>query len=192
MVTEGSRKARPSLDFRHYLLTEDEPAHCVAQALYLAWVGRSTKLICQIEESLLFRLLRFQTLLEQFHQHAIVTEPLLPGNSFYLLRQSTGKSHTSPDVFRIFHVTILHQNGARPNSPSPARCTTLPRTEETMVSRCRVPAVRQETGFQQTDSAPDLPPSSRPSFAPDRSPSRPRVPHIPARNTSRPSVQRAA
>lgn len=109
VVAEGC--GEPGLDLRHSF-TEDEASHLIAQLLYLFRVGRCSKAFRQSEKSFLFFLLCFQTLLDQFDQHAIVAKASLSGNTLYLLGQPRGQGYASSKLFGGCHRTVIHRYGA--------------------------------------------------------------------------------
>lgn len=103
MVSKIGRKSGPGLDLRHSftrihspgiirpaLFAKDETPHLVAQVLYFFWIRCCAKALRQCEKCFLFFLLRFQALLDQFDQHAIVAKASLLGDTLDLLGQPRG------------------------------------------------------------------------------------------------------
>jgi len=80
------------------LFTEDETAQLVSQQLDLLRVAGGAEAFRQLEECFLFLLLGFDSLLDEFHQHAIVAESALTGQGLNLSGDLGRQGYTSPDM----------------------------------------------------------------------------------------------
>src|ERR1700685_1327213 len=81
------------------LFTKDEASQLIAQLLDLLWVVGGAEAFCQLEERFLFLLLGFDSLLDEFYQHAIVAQIALPGQGLDLSGDLGRQGYASPDVF---------------------------------------------------------------------------------------------
>ena len=91
-------KSRSSFGQPGHLFTKHEASQLVSQLLDLFRVASGAEAFRQLEECFLFLLLGFDSLLNEFHQHAIVAESALPGQGLNLSRDLGGQGYTSPDV----------------------------------------------------------------------------------------------
>lgn len=80
------------------LFTKDKAAQLVAQLLHLFRIAGGAEAFRQLEECFLFLLLGFDSLLDEFHQHAIVAEIALTGQGLDLSGNLGRQGYTSPDV----------------------------------------------------------------------------------------------
>ena len=91
---------------------EDEAPHLIAQLFYFFGISSNSKAFRESEEGLLFFLLRFDALLNQFDQYAVVAEAPLSGDAFDLFCQARGKGYASSNLLAGCHNTNIHQFGA--------------------------------------------------------------------------------
>jgi hypothetical protein len=80
------------------LLTKHEAAQLVPQLLDLLRVVGGAETFRQLEECFLFLLLGFDSLLDEFHKHAIVAEIALPGKDLGLSGDLGRQGYASPDM----------------------------------------------------------------------------------------------
>ena len=80
------------------LFTKDEASQLISQLLDLFRVAGGAEAFRQLEECFFFLLLGFDSLLDELHQHAIVTEIALPSQGLDLSGDLGRQSDTSPDM----------------------------------------------------------------------------------------------
>jgi hypothetical protein len=83
------------------LFTKHEASQLVSQLLNLLWVAGGAEAFRQLEEGFLFLLLGFDSLLDEFHQHAIVAESALPGQGLDLSGDFGRQGYASPDMLCV-------------------------------------------------------------------------------------------
>jgi len=101
MIAHGGGQPSPSLDLHSsalVLVAKHEAAQLVSQLLDLFRVVGGAEAFRQLEECFLFLLLGFDSLLDEFHQHAIIAESALPGQGLDLPCDLGRQGHTSPDM----------------------------------------------------------------------------------------------
>ncbi len=90
--------SRSSLGQPRHLFTKYETSQLISQLLDLLRVAGGAEAFGQIEEFSFFLLLGFDSLLDEFHQHAIVAESALPSQGLDLSGDLGRQGHTSPDM----------------------------------------------------------------------------------------------
>ena len=98
--TKWSRTAgepRPGLDLGH-LFTKYKASQLISQLLDLLRVTGAAEAFRQLEERLLFLFLGFDSLLDEFHQHAIVAEIALLFQSLDLSGDLGRQGYASSDM----------------------------------------------------------------------------------------------
>ena len=80
------------------LFTKHEAAQLVPQLLDLLRVAGVAETFRQLEECFLFFLLGFDSLLDEFHKHAIVAEIALPGKDLDLSGDLGRQGYASPEM----------------------------------------------------------------------------------------------
>src|ERR1700728_852718 len=78
---------------------KDKAAQFVAQLLDLLRVASCAKAFSELKECFLFFLSGFDTLFDKFHQHTVVAEGALFGDSFDLFGDSWGQGYATTDLF---------------------------------------------------------------------------------------------
>src|ERR1700680_4113150 len=100
--TRWSRMAAGSWDqpASGALLTKDEPSQLIAQLLDLFRIIGRAEAFGQLEECLFFLLAGLDSLLDKFHQDAVIAEIAFPSQGFNLFRDFGRQGYASPDIFR--------------------------------------------------------------------------------------------
>jgi hypothetical protein len=78
--------------------TKDEAAQLVSQLFDLIWIAGGAETFRQLEECFLFLLVGFDSLLDEFHQYAIVAEIAVPGQGLDLSGDLGRQGYTAPDM----------------------------------------------------------------------------------------------
>jgi hypothetical protein len=126
MVTNGGGEPRPSLDLHWVnseLFAKYEASQLIAQLLDLVGIAGGAKAFGQLKKCLLFLLLGFDSLFDEFHQHTVIAEGALFGQVLDLSGDLGWQGYASPDVFRAGRLcvgsfgdwhgsTIIHHCGA--------------------------------------------------------------------------------
>src|SRR5712692_2797964 len=81
------------------LFTKDEAPQLVAQLLYLLRITGRAEAFSELKKCLLFLLLGFDSLLDEFHQNTVVAESALLGHSLDLFSDFCRQGYASPDMF---------------------------------------------------------------------------------------------
>jgi len=101
VVTNGGGEPRPSLDLHFVnaeLFAKYEASQLIAQLLDLLGIAGGAEAFGQLKKCLLFLLLGFDSLLDEFHQHTVIAEGALFGQVLDLSGDLGWQGYASPDL----------------------------------------------------------------------------------------------
>jgi hypothetical protein len=91
------------------LFTEYEAPEFVAKMLCFFRILSGSKTLCQLKETGLLLLLRFDALFDQFDKDAVIAEAATLSKGIDLLGHLSRQSDAAPDSFCGGHGTIIHR-----------------------------------------------------------------------------------